>query len=399
MVAVRTKITSWIYCVGVFAVSSLGQPGLDGREAELVKAKTPVWENARDLLVMFESADDRTVLADAVVSACITSSTLSDPQRYDGLRVAGNALFRDREFTKAVSAFEQAVNHTELHHEKAVVLAGAAGTYLTGLNQPAVALTKYQQAADAYLQSDPTQIGSMAAESVFRRLVGLSADQAEHALSLQYAKDAISLSATLTHSGLDLGFYKHAAALAAQRLGDMQQASLYYTLFLEDHPGYLNNQPRLGIIPSAKIQKALVEGSTWDKPDETLINLVLEIVRDADYLLMPIRVNSAEKLAFAWDNLFAFDASMALRSEVAKSTFPAIETLDSDNSSEAMLGRQLWLQVATSQFNGAFVMFHRRKDTVGALKFLNRILAPSDFASPDLVASAESLKAEILAVP
>lgn len=380
-----------------WSAGAFSQPGVDDHAVKVVEAKTPVWRSPRELLVMLDEAHDRVAFARSIINTSLTSTELSDEQRYDGLRVAGNSLFHDEQYAEAVSALSSAADFTIDPAEQAEVVASAAQANMAGLGDRETGLALSRRAADLYKRSDPTSLDKMMVDSTFRAVVSLAYDQQEYAVSHDYAIDAIGLSAQLPHGGLNLGYYRYTAAIAAQKMGDSARAASLFGEFLEHHPTYLNNQPSRGIVPHAKVQKALAEGSSWEKPDERLINTVLEILRNPEYAKMSVRVNFAERLAYAWDKMLALDASMALRSEIASLTQPELDALDPNNPAEARLGRDIWVEFAVSQTNGGAFLVTR--DPARAVVFLDRVLAPSPFARPDLVESAQAFRDRIAASP
>ncbi len=365
----------------------------------VVDPETIAWDDEHDLIVLLSDSSNRVAIANAIVQVSSSSGTLSNEQRYDGLRMAGTSLFHDGEFSSAVAALELAAAYTSSNYDKAEVLAAAAEAHLRGTDDRAATIQKFKTAVDLYKQSDPAEASPFALEGAFRQLVNLAAQEGDFESSLQAALDAIALSGTLTAGNLDLGFYKYSGARAAQELGNNLQARTLYTQFLAEFPEYLNQQYRLGVVPHAKIQLAIVNGSSWEHPDEALIEAVLEVLRNPDYFLMPVRANYAEKLARSFDKVRAREAAAALRSELAKTTMNVIEDLDPNDRNEQSLGKWLWREVAISQLNGAISLFYEQRDPAAALEFVERIKTPSDFADPRIVSDAATLETEITRTP
>lgn len=387
-------IWSMIATVGsVAAIGSvfvMAQPDSNDYDVKIVEAETPRWRDARDLLVLLDATDDRVGFSRAIVNASLSSTTLTDEQRYDGLRVAGNALFYDGQSAESVSALSSAANYTDVAAKKAEVIGTAAEVYVVGLNDRDSGYAMFKQAADLYKQSDPAHLDKVMVDGVFRGLVSMAFDRGEYEVVDEYAADAISMSEHLPYGGLNLGFYRYTAASAAEKLGDAVRAASLFSEFLAHHPTYGNDRPQMGIVPHAKVQKAIAEGSFWDKPDERLINTVLEILRNPAYAKMPVRLNFAERLAFVWDEKFALEASLALRDEIASQAQADLDLLDPDSPKDAMLGRAVWREFAISQTNGAAAVLER--DPSRAIVMLDRVLASSPFAWPELVLSAEAFR-------
>lgn len=376
------------------------QPAATDHDQKVAHAITPTWENDRDLLVMLNEAADRVVFARLIVETSLHEPGLSGRQRYDGLRVAGSSLFHDRQFLEAAAALAQAAHHTQDVREKAEVgAASAEALTLAGPGHAAAALAAFQAAVDAYLSCDLSTLRAAAVESACRRLVHVAMEQDAHTTALTYAGQAVTLAEQGALDIADVGYFRYSAAFAADKNVDHAQAVLLYDKFFDAHAGYMNSQPVLGLMVHALVRRELANGSSWRSPDETLITKIMESLRDPAYTRMPARVNYAEKLAAAWDKQHAADAASALRSELAKLTYPALDALDPADPGDAVLGKFLWRELAVSQLNGAHTLFRRRDDPGGALAFLARITSPSPFASPDLVQEAMRFEQEIDATP
>lgn len=378
----------------------LAQPAVTDHDQKVVEAITPVWENERDILVMLGSAEDRIGLAHAVVNVSLSAAGLSDRQRYDGLRVAGSSLFHDKRFADAAAALARAADYTAASREKAEVTAASAEAMaLMGPGHAAEALAAFVVAADTYLSCDPEDLRPAAVGAAFRRVVNMALEQDEHSKALTYANHAVAMAEQAVLGVPDLGYFRYSAAFAADLSGDHTQAVHLYDKFIAAHPGYLNAQPILGIMVHAGVRRQLADGSSWESPDEALITKMMEILRNPDFTLMPARTNYIEKLAASWDKQHATEAAAALRSELAKLTYPALAELDPNDAGEAMLGRQLWRELAVSQLNGAHSLYRVRNNPDDALVFLGRVTGSSAFASDDLVQEALRFKQEITGAP
>lgn len=385
-------------CCGAPALAF--QPAATDHDQKVVESITLSWESERDLLVMLDEADDRIVLANAIVAASLGNAGLSGRQRYDGLRVAGSSLFHDKQFASAADAFEQAVLHTGMAHEKAEMTAAAAEAKAAmGHAHAGEALAGFVLAADLYLACDLSSLKPASVESVFRRLVTIAHDQEQYSTALTYANHAITLADAGPLASGDRGYFRYTAAFSADKAGDKTRAVRLYDDFVTAHPEYLNSQPILGLMVHARVRRELANGSSWDTPDQTLIDTVMGILRDPAYTLMPARCNYTEKLASSWDRRFATDAAAALRSELAKRTYPVLSQLDENDPNDVLLGELLWRELAVSQLNGAYSLYERMDEPDRALEFLARVTSPSAYASADLVQEAERLASVISGTP
>lgn len=386
--------TSLLLACGTATLIAVEPPITDSVDTTVSKSKTLTWQDERELLVMLESTSNRVLLADQIVDTCLTSTTLTPSQKYDGYRVAGTALFTDFEYAKAASAFNHAVNETTLDVEKAEVTASAAEAYHK-LGQTTLSRTKYVDAVNYYLTADPGAVKALHAEATFRRLVTISLDLGLHSESLMHAQQAIAFSDTLVGASLDKAYYRFTAAKSAFLLSDHASARQLYSDFLAQHPNYLDDQPNLGLVPQAKINHVLSNNANWDSPNQELVECVLEILANPNYAKMPIRINLAEKLAYAWVQKHNHGPAKLLRNDVADSTIATLDSMDATNQSDLFLGRRLWKQMAISQLNSATTSYYYTGDLVAAQSSLARVLEPSSFSEQRLVDDAQALMTKI----
>lgn len=270
------------------SVVFFAQPTVFDRDQATPKPETPAWETERDLIVLFESSDDRVALALLVMNASLNANNTLIPQhRYDGLRIAGHTLYREGEYAHSATCFNGVI---------ALDISDDATADAARMKaQSLVSIRQFDQAVDAYQLCDmlSRQIETVNGfHDLYRHTIMPYLQAAESAQNYDIAVSLID--EILQHhqkyqttDADDVRTYAlETGARMARKLGLNNQAANYLTTLLQDFPDYGLSFPG----PRAKLQMDLVEaqGFSFEDKDPEAIEAAMNIVKDERFYGMPI---------------------------------------------------------------------------------------------------------------
>ena len=362
------------------------------------KSETLRWKTERDLLLMLESSEDRVIFAMAIKSiAQDTEEQLSDRQRYDGLKVAGSALFNEGALSDAADSFLSSVPFSNNPYSTAQMLASTAECYrLQGSSNQSY--ETYKDAMDSYLiayqSGQEVEYPNLSAIKLFLRQC---TELGKYDVGIEYAEEFYNIAINSNDAiSYELGsFACYTAGHFADVKGDVAKAILYYQVLVDNYSTYENRKPIMGIMPYVRTQLAVLGGDSWESPGHDLVVEVMAIIDTPEYQRMPIRPLLADKLASAWEQKGLYRQAMALRKDVANSTKEAIAELALVEGSQR-LANELKRVRSLCLMNAAMTAHVYLNDDSETIVILNEILNEPEFTRSSYAEDANELKMQII---
>jgi len=388
----RIIITTAIVLVSSLQVAFSQTTSDNDLEQKIVKSQTLVWSDIRDLVVLLDSSENRVLTANAIVSQSLQPGGLAPAQKIDGLMIAGSALFVERIYEDSLFAYQSVID-LDIDSEAMITAYAAVGEcYKLGEQDYLKAYDNYRQSVDLYFDLYP-EGNSARIGMVMLHLLDMGDRVQKYSEVLSYAELAIQKFANADGKLPYDGYFLHVAGQTSEKLGDNTNAIIYYDRLLAEYPEYMNHEPLMGSIPAIKIKRTLLAGSIWEMPDEALVNMALSIIDDVQYRKMPIRINTAEKLAQVLVKQNQYQTANNLRVAVIDDVGEVIDELGSD-SHDGILAKVLSRQRTISIWM-ASLSYYDIGDTTNALAMLDMIVQEERYPIDQFIEYATGMIAKI----
>lgn len=355
--------------VGSAAVRRLDPEPLSVTTPEATTAK---WENARELLTLLESSDDRAALALSVRDECIDGGDLTDAQIADGLYITGHVLYRENHYADSRTAFEHLLQHDTSDHyfvEANRILAQLArldGDHASSLALYQAALPVAQQQAAQQSSGGLILIlsGMMDTLDALNRF-DEAADTADSLLLAMGDKPA-----PLPRASLLLN-----AARLHKKAENLDRASSLYADLLAD-PAFGSAPMDWGLRPTVVMEQLECDGHSLSSCDPVAMQRAMQLFADEGNAGMPSIYGLIDQLTACLLRKGDGEPAMQLWIVGVKSIDDAIPNLPADKQWAV---RPLRAFQATMMWNSYTMAVSRNLDIPPyAADFLDRIQA--DFA-------------------
>ncbi len=256
------------------------------------KPITPVWENERDLIVLFDNSEDRVTLALQVMNLSLDlNNSLTPLQRFDGLSIAGHTLWSSAKYDSVIACFDGVIALNISNDATAdAARMKAQAHFFKG---------EYQQATDAYLmcyniskQLEAQQGHNNLADLVISMLIQSARRASNYDIAIQFADIALSdntLRTDARQNSLRTG------AQAALEIENNERAETYLTALLSEYPTFGMDFP--GDRVNVEMDLVLSQGHSFDSKDPQAILAISDIVQNEEYFGMPTWAGAVSKLA------------------------------------------------------------------------------------------------------
>jgi len=298
------------------------QPTVTERDQRTPEPMTPVWKAERDLVVLLENSDDRIALSKLIRDRSLDAAApLTDQQRFDGLFIAGQTLWREAMYADCLTCFDGIIDLDFSEYRTIDAYRMKAQCHFF-LNQFAESTHAYLMCYNLSKSLEANVPGSSMHTLIANMLATSAIYQGDPELAYQIADEFVADPQSFNAADELL----YTVGQKAYRDGDFEAADHYLTLLLDHFPDFGTEAPGVRVL--IKIRQYKARGLSVEDYDPAALETVLDLVADEHYQGMMMWGHAVNELALVFDAVNDYRRANKVRMWAVEVFKTSIDNLD-----------------------------------------------------------------------